>query len=240
MAENAQWVLQGIPQQLQTPGVNQGSIPSQVPKANLNNNLPWFLWALAGCGCLGFVVIPILIVVAIIAINPAARLKQAQENAAKTATQSAQTNSTDPTANWKTYSNSNFSLKYPPGWVAKYLDQQTVTLSPKTRQAAETSYDTILIYRIANPKSLTVDQIIHRTSDSGICCLGQFADSLVKKTDSINISGVEAKRYYLGDGIFPNDETYVLQNGYIYNFENNGGLKFREIYNQILSTFKFL
>ena len=37
-----------------------------------------FLWAFAGCGCLGFVVIPILIIVAIIALNPDGRIYESQ------------------------------------------------------------------------------------------------------------------------------------------------------------------
>ncbi len=145
----------------------------------------------------------------------------------------------DPTVNWKTYTNGAFSFKYPSDWDAKDTDSQTIVLNPKTRQPQETSHDTILIYRIANPNILTISQIIHRPNGSGMCCLGQFADSLIKKTESVKISGVEGERYYLGDGIYPNDETYVLQSGYVYNIENNGGLNFRNIYNQIISTFKF-
>ena len=84
MQEETKWVPQEIPNLPQNPpalDVNQGPIPPQVPNANKKNSLPWFLWVLAGCGCLGFVVVPIIIIIAIIAINPLKGINEAQERA---------------------------------------------------------------------------------------------------------------------------------------------------------------
>ena len=64
-----------------TPSDTQPPVPPSVPNASKNNSLPWFLWILAGCGCLAFVVVPIIIIIAIIAINPLKGINEAQERA---------------------------------------------------------------------------------------------------------------------------------------------------------------
>lgn len=105
MTENPQWIPQESQEKQQI-----NSVPPKVPNELNNNKLPWFLWVLAGCGCLVPIFL-ILIVIVIVVINPAARIKQAQENTTKTATISAK----NETYSWKTFTSkaAKFSIKYP-------------------------------------------------------------------------------------------------------------------------------
>jgi len=48
-------------------------VTPKVPNGNKKNSLPWFLWIFAGCGCLGFLIVP-LFVIAIVVINPMGKI----------------------------------------------------------------------------------------------------------------------------------------------------------------------
>ncbi len=151
----------------------------------------------------------------------------------------------DKTENWKTYTDENITFKYPLNWKTIYSKDastaEIIDVEPLDRKNYETSFNTLLITKAANPKNLTIEQIIHRDNSSGISLPSQFADSSIEKKENILVDGENGIRYYLNESSTPTqDETYVLHEGYVYNFENNGGVAFRDTYSQILSTFKFI
>lgn len=102
-----------------TPAV-QGTLVTQ-PTGKSSSNNGCLIVAIIGC-CASFLVLPILFVIIIIAINPAAKIREAADRAAKEASQSASTNISirSNIAEWKTLTDTTkiggkvkFSFKYP-------------------------------------------------------------------------------------------------------------------------------
>ena len=138
----------------------------------------------------------------------------------------------DPTANWKTYTNTTygFSLKYPHDWKILYDAQPDPTGNP-TKHSVELGKDNSTLVSVTMLKS---DQFQSFESLSGILNLPS-GTAIITSSSEINIDGSRA--------------LYVVQNnnreGVIFLDVDNNMITIevdsenKIILNQILSTFKF-
>lgn len=137
--------------------------------------------------------------------------------------------STDPIANWKTYTNTKYgySMKYPPSLVLREITSD-IFLHQAAFESSEKTYVSGIIVEVINLTSLD-DEIRYRTWR----IVGHIADTLDSET-STSVSGFPGKRlHYTAEQkqfstvILPYQTlVYVIQ------AENN-------LLDQVLSTFQF-
>jgi hypothetical protein len=145
------------------------------------------------------------------------------------------TATTDPMANWKTYTDgkTNFNFKYPPEWTYKLGETNTTT--------GLVTFDTKLAS--GNKNTNYIFGVTLETESN----LSQWSKSPTQTTtlESQTINGITYEKYVVADMYYSLD--YILkQNGKIFRFlvypydanQYPAGLK--NNVDQILSTFKFL
>ena len=153
----------------------------------------------------------------------------------------------DPTADWETYTNTKYkySFNYPSNWNTKetedrYLPDSVIQETQSTTQSGNAYGFTVYISE--NTKDLTLEQF-----DANYKLESATGSNLIRGKEDTTLASLQAKKY----DVFSFDrnltQTITIQGGFIYkvefdsenpndpDFETN-----KQIYNQILSTFKFL
>jgi len=151
--------------------------------------------------------------------------------------------SADKTADWRTYTDTKFGIefKHPNNWkVEEDYDHLLLFLYPTPRVGYETNADTIYIFRVGNPKHLTIEQAVGLDPNGQeVCCINQPSWLKVNyKKEDVIIGGIIGKKFieYSGE----ESQTIILKDDLAYIFINNGEKPFNAIYNKILSTVRFL
>ena len=146
----------------------------------------------------------------------------------------------DPTADWKTYANTQygFETKYPSSWYIYNQNPADIFIQPDKEIPGDipgphASAFEIKITAISQNSSL-IDAFMNDFRKNGS---SNLIDS--SRQESLKIDNVEALKITttcegLGCGA---PEWYVIKNNYLYIFYSNLG--YNEIFDQILSTFKF-
>lgn len=232
------------------PSVVQGQVVGQVPQQSPGNKT-CLVAAIIGC-VVALVILPIiafLIIFVVVAINPAARLKQVQENAAKTASQSAQINTTDQTDTWKTYSNKTygFELKYPQEMSNDGESAQgnlaTLEIKDGTNSSTLGSGMFIHIYQANGDGYETIKAAAATQAEID----KKYLISVVDRTigENITAKSVNVRCENVTDILCDDVYTYVsLKDGQTLGIRAQWTEAYKDknekIYNQILTTFKFL
>ena len=147
---------------------------------------------------------------------------QEQKNILKQMVSNFQFISTTSTADWKTYTNTDygFSFKYPTGWENK-ISEGTIIF---TKQPI---IETELIESITvekNTDNLSLEQVQAKFKSSG---------RNINSTTPVKIGGENATRIVTGE--FATDAIIFVHQGYIFTIETQGNLFDTEV----LSTFQF-
>lgn len=149
------------------------------------------------------------------------------------------------TANWKTHSSSDFSLKYPTIWYLNTSSTGYITI---------TNYDSSLVAGSDAP--ISPENIVISISTYNNLSASETLESWVTKTSlsektNVLVDGIKAIRGriiytgkeesgYYQEGQLSGDYVYILYNGkgYLITYSPHGS-KFVSTFDQILSTFKF-
>lgn len=158
----------------------------------------------------------------------------------------------DSTTNWKKYVNYKygFKLNYPSNWMEEEINREGLLFSigfkpnPKSNMPTPINYVPVITISI-NQSSLNLDALIRK----GSC---HTNDSCIPYSEVVDltIDNLSAKRVSPPD-VLPSDRIFLKKGNLLYVFTvtldksylNDYDLtveKKREIFNQILSTFKFL
>lgn len=141
----------------------------------------------------------------------------------------------DPTADWKTYTNSNIraSINYPPNWEmkeetnGKSVDFNTMTISPKVVEGNKVNY--FFNFQLEDPNNFQE----WTTNGSS------------KKLESVTVNNLTFERYIGADMFYTLNYIYKSTNGEIYRFylgpytQTEQPTSLDNVVNQILSTFRF-
>lgn len=159
----------------------------------------------------------------------------------------------DPTADWKTYTYQKVSVKYPSNWTL-VTDKMTAVRPPNINTGDE--FPAITFYAIDNPNNLTVKEYDDKVSSEGMdpALYSSFmGNGEVIATEKI-VNGM--KGYYLKDqnceplgcdkfSFVYDKKIYVITN--IFDSSSFSGVTtdsqktdMRKVYDQIISTLKFL
>lgn len=132
------------------------------------------------------------------------------------------------TSTWKTYSYTgaySFNFKYPADWIK---DSNTI-YSPKAPKGVSGVGDKITIETFANDGQLSIES--WRTKNMG--------DIVIKDNGVVSTAGVVAHQYIEG-GIVNYISTYISEGSVIIKIGTPENTQFLNIYNQVISTFRFL
>lgn len=147
--------------------------------------------------------------------------------------------SIDETMNWKTYTSKNepFTFKYPNNWVLREdppnADMKTVVVQTGP---FDDNYQSVLVSVINNPNNLSIEDYVKEGLTDSSLFTFTFTD--------IIIGGFHGKHTPLVSGGTHDDEgAFVKKENKIYEIRWPGwrgkNINSPDIYNQILSTFKF-
>lgn len=130
---------------------------------------------------------------------------------------------TDPTASWKTYTNGDLYFKYPPHWtLSPYGGPVIHGTNPKVRIVAVTKESTLM------NECMKEDGFIE-TEDFVVIFFSRVAIAPACLTNDLSPREI---------WVIPNKDTYSP--GISYSYSANDNPEAEIIFNQILSTFKFL
>ncbi|MFH0863506.1 MAG: PsbP-related protein [Candidatus Gottesmanbacteria bacterium] len=141
----------------------------------------------------------------------------------------------DPTANWKTYINTedNYSLLYPPDWT---LDTTTLEIIPPTEGLGGEGR----IFINVNASDGSLEQFMEATNPSTGTKNSQVY-TLVKQIQINGVNGILTKGGCCG---FGGQHVFVQHNNKTYHLTLKGPVDnpksdYQTVFDQILSTFKF-
>ncbi len=155
------------------------------------------------------------------------------------------TPTTDPTANWKTYINAlgGYSVKYPSDWgileemntnISKSIP--TGQISPVAFPQTVNNYGQRIFFGVYENQSSSIDDFVKTNIMAG-------NDTSFVKYKPITIDGIQGEETTSLPGQTDNDQVFVKKGQRIYDIvwiKSLGGKTItQEIFNQIVSTFKF-
>jgi len=147
----------------------------------------------------------------------------------------------DETANWKTYRNEEykFEVKYPPDWG---IDKERSFATDFRPQEMEKNYVCISI-RFDKFFSSSIEEYLKKAGDEYALSKARCLEE--KRAILVNIGGQEAFRCENLPDPFPSTATLISIGNFIYQLEKVGteicrNFNTEKIFNQILSTFRFL
>ncbi len=152
--------------------------------------------------------------------------------------------SVDETANWKTYKGDNFSFQYPTDWNIK-SDNNVIFLEKEHyfdnwEGTSQTLKSTIKISHKAVTSELSLDDWLKQLYQRGDDNLFALVTKYAEKT---KLDGKDALHVTIpGSAGMVDEGTIAIYKGNGYDISIQGQVAFpniREVYNQILSTFKF-
>lgn len=153
----------------------------------------------------------------------------------------------DETKSWKVYRSTRFSyeIKYPlemtlegrPTGAPDYYDDVSFSIIGETQPEGAHFSDglSVSVRREDNPKELSLSDWVEEKFAGGY--------PTVTKIEDVSMRGLVAVRA-VGYGVSPFDEVFLLQNKHVLivgaSYVGPNGDRYEEIFNLVLSTFKFL
>jgi len=213
-------------------------IAPQQPKSNL------ILWAV-----IGITILAAGVGIGLIAGKYSSPVDNNQKQVQKTdipvtSPSVAPTETADPTANWKTYTNSQekITFDYPQNWSLAEYDKERIVVGDDRAEAVTIFFSIYSPFALESP---TTDKIIEAWFNYNKGSNAQFPDGgKVLSEEFIKVDGLEATKYILVNKIVSSTQSsyqrtwvFVPNNNRItlvdYEGTNN------KLFDQILSTFKF-
>ena len=145
-----------------------------------------------------------------------------------------QTNNSSATANWKTYQNKElgFEFKYPGKWYI-YNEQSKIFIQPDKEEKSNIPgpHAQALELSISATHNKTLSQVVEERKAKNTSIKYRQSETTIGRQKAIQLISICEG---VGCGA---PEWFVIKDGFLYYFNSNLG--YSNVFNQILSTFKF-